>query len=238
MPALIEPILTVDIEQLRAAADKETRLQLRALTEALAETVREAEKALEDKTREVAGGRLWRAWTSGIGPAKGRIARDPAGWIRLNGRREIGGRISRTYGAIESITTTGRISAQSGGFLAVPLPAAGSRGRDRWLTPGEWERRTGLRLRYVYRPGKPALLVVDEATTNGRTGSARPITRKRTAADLKRGFVRGAQTVPIFVLLPMVPFTAKFSIDGVVAPYRAALPKLVIAKATALRGKN
>lgn len=95
-----------------------------------------------------------------------------------------------------------------------------------------------MKLRYVYRPGKPALLVVDEATTNARTGSARPITRKRTAADLRRGFVRGAQTVPIFVLLPTVPFSAKFSIDSVVAPYRAALPNLVVAKANALRGND
>ena len=238
MPSLIEPTLYIDVEQLRAASDKETRLHLRALAEALAETVRAAELALEDKTREVGGGRLARAWTSGLGPGKGRIAREPAGWIRLNGRREVGGRISRTYGAIEAMTSTGRITAHSGGFLAVPLPAAGPRGRDRWLTPGEWERRTGLRLRYVYRAGKPALLVVDEATTNARTGTARGITRRRTAADERRGFVRGSQTVPIFVLLPLVAFNERFSIEGVVAPYRAALPNLVIAKVKALRGTD
>ena len=51
---------------------------------------------------------------------------------------------------------------------------------------------------------RASLLVADEGTLNGRTGTFRPITRKRTQADARRGFTRGATTTPIFVLIPSV----------------------------------
>lgn len=226
--------LILDAPALRRNRDLLVRLHLKAVKDALVEIVREAERALEEKTREAAPGNLWRAWTSGYGPGAGRLANEPAGWIRLNSYREKAGRLSRTYGAIEALTQTGRIAARSGGWLAIPLPAAGSRGKSRWLTPGEWERQTGQRLRYVYRGNKPALLVADEGTTNARSGAFRAITRKRTAADQRRGFVRGAQTVPIFVLVPFVATKAKFSIEAVVNSYRAALPRRAIQKLSAI----
>lgn len=45
------------------------------------------------------------------------------------------------------------IRSKSGIWLAIPRPAAGKSLRDDRLTPGEWERRRGLRLRFVYRVG-------------------------------------------------------------------------------------
>ncbi len=56
------------------------------------------------------------------------------------------------------------IRSSRGVFLAIPTPAAGLRGlgRER-VTPGGWERRTGLRLRFVYRRLGPSLLVADDA---------------------------------------------------------------------------
>ena len=48
---------------------------------------------------------------------------------------------------------------ENGFWLAIPLPAAGKSLRGGRITPGEWERRRGLRLRFVYRRMGPSLLV-------------------------------------------------------------------------------
>ncbi|HEV8033526.1 DUF6441 family protein, partial [Yoonia sp.] len=44
------------------------------------------------------------------------------------------------------------IRSKNGFWLAIPTPAAGKGARGKALKPGEWERRRGLRLRFVYRP--------------------------------------------------------------------------------------
>jgi hypothetical protein len=51
------------------------------------------------------------------------------------------------------------IRSKNGFWLAIPLPAAGKSLRGGRITPGEWERRRGLRLRFVYRRRGPSLLV-------------------------------------------------------------------------------
>ena len=53
------------------------------------------------------------------------------------------------------------IRSKSGFWLAIPTPAAGKSLRGGRVTPGEWERRHGLRLRFVYRRRGPSLLVVE-----------------------------------------------------------------------------
>lgn len=62
------------------------------------------------------------------------------------------------------------------------------------LLPGEWERRrTGLRLRFVYRRRGPSLLVAEgRLNTKGRA----------VQSSAKTG--RGLTTVPIFLLVPQV----------------------------------
>ena len=53
------------------------------------------------------------------------------------------------------------IRSKSGFWLAIPTAAAGKGPRGRRITPGQWEQRRGLRLRFVYRRGGPSLLVAD-----------------------------------------------------------------------------
>lgn len=86
------------------------------------------------------------------------------------------------------------IRSAKGAWLAIPLPAAGRGAGGRRMTPGEWERRNGAKLRFIYRRGRPGLLVADTFRL-GSAGTAR-------ASRSKTG--RGAQTVPIFVLVPQV----------------------------------
>lgn len=89
------------------------------------------------------------------------------------------------------------ITAQDGFWLAVPLPAAGKSARGGRITPGEWESRTGRRLRFVYRAGRSALLVDDGTVKRG----ARVMTKAghhRAATGFRN------RTVPVFALVPQV----------------------------------
>ncbi|API58278.1 hypothetical protein BSL82_02295 [Tardibacter chloracetimidivorans] len=180
---------------------------LEAAYRAVRETTREAEKALEQVTASAGLGRLSRAWASEIYPERGR-AREPVGSIYVKGRK-------RSQGAMAAYARGARISGSYGQYLAIPLPAAGPRRRGQDLTPGEWERRTGIRLQFVYRRGKPALLVAPGAI-NMRSGRF----RKATARRIEQG--RHA-SVPIFVLLPLVDVQQRFSIKQTLAPFSGRL---------------
>lgn len=93
------------------------------------------------------------------------------------------------------------IRATSGLWLAIPLPAAGKGRGGRRITPGEWEQRSGAKLRFVYRRGRTGLLVAD-AFRVSKSGTARQ-SRAKTG--------RGAQTVPIFVLVKQVRLKKRLS---------------------------
>jgi hypothetical protein len=85
------------------------------------------------------------------------------------------------------------IRSKNGFWLAIPTPAAGKSARGGRITPGEWERRTGLRLRFIYRRRGPSLLVAEgRLNTKGRAVASRS----------KTG--RGLVTAPIFLLVPQV----------------------------------
>lgn len=202
--------LLLDRGQISRDMDRVVRGYLSAGTQAVGKTTRRVEKRLEAATASAVGGKLWRAWQSTSFPKSG-PARNPAGTIWLKGNAR-----GRTGGAVRFWTQPGEIRGKSGQYLAIPLPTAGSRGRSRDLTPGEWERINGQRLRFVYRRGRASLLVADAGTLNGRTGSFRPITRQRTAADERRGHVRHQATIPIFVLLPLVKHRNAFAIEPII----------------------
>lgn len=85
------------------------------------------------------------------------------------------------------------IRSKNGFWLAIPTPAAGKSLRGGRITPGEWERRTGLRLRFVYRRTEPSLLVA-EGRPN-KKGQA-VVSRSKTG--------RGKVIAPIFLLVPQV----------------------------------
>ncbi|OZA11892.1 MAG: hypothetical protein B7Y02_08135, partial [Rhodobacterales bacterium 17-64-5] len=58
------------------------------------------------------------------------------------------------------------IRSGSGFWLTIPLPAAGKALGGKRITPGMWEQKTGLRLRFVYRSRGPSLLVADAVRLN------------------------------------------------------------------------
>ena len=110
------------------------------------------------------------------------------------------------------------IRSKDGFWLSIPTPAAGKGTRGKALTPGEWERRRGLRLRFVYRRGGPSLLVADGRLNSRGLGVA---SRSKTG--------RGQSTVPIFLLVPQVKLAKRLSLARDAERAQAAIPGLILA---------
>jgi hypothetical protein len=155
------------------------------------------EKAVSAAMRE-AGTSLRTAWRgqitgAGLGTRLGnsiRMATYPKGSASLNAAALVWSNAPVIVGAHDAGPL---IRSKDGFWLAIPTAAAGKSTRGGRITPGEWERRTGLRLRFIYRRRGPSLLVAEgRLNTKGRAVASRS----------KTG--RGVATVPIFLLVPQV----------------------------------
>lgn len=112
------------------------------------------------------------------------------------------------------------IRSRHGFWLAIPTPAAGKTGLNptgarKRITPGGWERRTGMRLRFVYRRGQPSLLVADEARMT-----------KRGLAVKSRGKT-GRVTAVIFSLVPQVTLRKRLDVAAAASRWAARVPALI-----------
>ena len=158
---------------------------------------RAGEKAVSTAMREAGTGlkAAWRAQITGAGLGA-RLARTirseqfPKGRASLNAAALVWSKAPVIVGAHD---TGPLIRSRSGFWLTIPTPAAGISTRGGRITPLEWERRTGLRPRFVYRRRGPSLLGAEgRLNTKGRAVASRS----------KTG--RGLTTVPIFLLVPQV----------------------------------
>jgi len=111
------------------------------------------------------------------------------------------------------------IRSKAGFWLAIPTPAAGKALGGRPITPAAWERKTGLRLRFVYRRTGPSLLVADRARINSRGFAA--------ASRSKTG--RGQVTAPIFLLVPQVKLPTRLDLARDAEAAHEAVPGLIVA---------
>jgi hypothetical protein len=77
------------------------------------------------------------------------------------------------------------------------------------MTPGLWEKLRGQRLRFIYRQGKPSLLVAEnQRARKGQRGGFSAASQKAQASGL------GLVTVPMFLLVPQVTLKKKFDVDS------------------------
>ena len=182
----------------------------------MAAEIRAGEKAVTTAMRE-AGAGLKSAWRgqitgAGLGTRLGnsiRLATYPKGGESLNAAALVW---SNAPVIVVAHDTGPLITAKGGRWLAIPTPAAGKSNKGGRVTPGEWERRTGLLLRLVYRRRGPSLLVAE-----GRLNSK----GRAVASRAKTG--RGLTTMPIFLLVPQIKLRkrldlardAERAIDGV-----------------------
>lgn len=174
------------------------------------------ERDFEELTKQAVPGRAWRAWRSAVFPRSG-LAYDPSGTVYVNGGR-------RSLGMMAYWTQPGTNRAKGGTWLAIPTEAAGARGRARDLTPGEWERRTGIRLQFVYTgKGKTAFLVAKGVKANNGSGALRSATTLRKRRDAQAGRQRAEETVPIFVLIPFQRHANRVALEPAIARAQARL---------------
>ena len=182
----------------------------------MAAEIRAGEKAVTAATRE-AGTSLKTAWRTqitgaGLGQRLARTIRSeqyPKGQSSLNAAALVW---SKAPDIVSAHDTGPLIRSRNGFWLAIPTAAAGKSRRGGRTTPVEWERRTGLRLRFVYRPSSPSLLVAEGRLNKGG---------RAVASRSKTG--RGLTTVPIFLLVPQVKLRkrldlardAERAVDGV-----------------------
>lgn len=122
------------------------------------------------------------------------------------------------------------IRSSRGFYLAIPTAAAGTTGRTEGgrrqrVSPESWTRKTGIPLRFVYRPGRPSLLVADDARV-GKTGLAKSALRRSKAGD---SFVRvnGRVTVVVFILVPQVTLPRRLNIETVADRWASQVPDLI-----------
>ena len=115
------------------------------------------------------------------------------------------------------------IRSRSGLWLAIPTPAAGKSVRGGRITPRDWEARRGLKLRFVYRPNGPSLLVAEGRLNSRGLGVA---SRARSG--------RGLATVPIFLLVPQVKLAKRLDLLRDAEAAQAGIPGAIVANWTAL----
>lgn len=114
------------------------------------------------------------------------------------------------------------IKSVRGFVLAVPLPAAGRGPGGRRMTPSEFEKRTGQKLRFVPRKGASGLLVVDDARVSKKGQARRKGGRRR-----KDGILSGSQTVPVFALVPQVKLGKRTDLVRTAEAVAAHIPALM-----------
>ena len=149
------------------------------------------ERGVTTAMREAGAGlkSAWRGQITGVGLGTRlgnsiRLATYPKGGESLNAAALVWSTAPVIVGAHDSGPL---IRSKDGFWLAIPTPAAGKSTKGGRITPGEWERRTGLRLRFIYRRRGPSLLVAE-----GRLNSK----GRAVASRAKTG--RGLTTVSIF----------------------------------------
>lgn len=209
--------LRIDVPDVRGFAAE----TLRALEFGITAGVRSATEGLKQEIRQQIDGaglgtRLGNAVRSRMYPTRG-ASLGAAGIVYPSGL----GRTPRVEQILDAFNRGVTIRSSRGLFLAVPTEQAGRGRGGRRETPGEWERRNGLRLRFVYRRGGPSLLVIDNAVP-GRAGRGyRVATRRRQASGRK------PETVVIFLLLPVVRLGKRLDLESLARKWADLAPELI-----------
>jgi hypothetical protein len=188
----------------------------------MAAEIKAGERAVSNAISEAGNSvkSAWRAQITGAGLGQ-RLANTirsehfPKGKPSLNAAAVVWSKAPVIVGAHD---TGPLIRSKDGFWLAIPTAAAGKSARGGRITPGEWERRSGLRLRFVYRRTGPSLLVAEgRLNTRGRAVASRS----------KTG--RGVTTVPIFLLVPQVKLRKRLDLARDAATVQAQIPGAIVA---------
>jgi hypothetical protein len=202
----------------------------KGLTEAEGDAARSVTSAMREVTESLKGDLRADVVDAGLGHRLANTWRGktyPEGGISLEAASFVWSKAPNLVDAFDRGVT---IKSSRGFWLAIPTPAAGVKGLSatggmKRITPGGWERRTGMRLRFVYRRGRPSLLVADNARLS-KKGLARPnIGRTRAGAQFTR--LKGRSTVVVFILVPQVTLQKRLDIPSAAQRWADRVPGLL-----------
>lgn len=194
---------------LRAFMEDELDLAERAVTAGMRATGNRLKTALrQDVVSGGLGRRLSRNWRQKDYPEHG-ASLSAASLVSANAPE-----LMRAFD--EGVTAR----AANSRFLAIPTDAAPKLGSDRKrLTPNNFPEHRYGPLRFVYRPGRASLLVVD--SQRERKGKRGGYTRSRSKRALKSG--HGLVTVAMFLLVPQVRLRRRLKVKAVTDAVSAGL---------------
>lgn len=216
--------VSIDVSGLAEQLAKETAAKVTA-------GVREATAATRDDVREETfhafgwSNRLPKAWRMRVFP-EGGDSLDAAGWVAVK---------NTAADIIASAMNAMVIRARNGPWLAVPLLKesgrfglkAGatnfrSRGARERVTPAGWERRTGMKLRFVPDGPSRAFLVADAAQRT--RGLVAPYRGKGRGSKL---YGPGGRTFVVFLLVRQVRTKKRLDLDAVTRRAAQRAPQLI-----------
>ena len=193
------------------------RAEMRTIDRAVTAGIKEAGRGLKaDLRKQVVsaglGARLSRTWRDRMYPNKGHDAATLV-W-------------SKAPQIIHTFDEGAVIKSKSGVWLAIPTPAAPKRGvGGKRINPSNFPEHRFGPLRFVYRRGRPSLLVVDGVRINksGRTGR-----RAKGGAFTKTGRMKqGMSTVVMFIMVPQVRLKKRLDVRREVKRWEKRLPGLI-----------
>lgn len=118
------------------------------------------------------------------------------------------------------------IRSKDGWWLAIPTPHAPKRGLGgKRISPSSFPEARYGKLRFVYRAGKPSLLVVDNLQASYHRKTVRGF-RKASQRNLKTG--QKLATVVMFWLVPQVKMPRLIDFDKKVRRWRDKVPGLIL----------
>jgi len=172
---------------------------------AVSEAMNEVQAGLKDELRSQVvsagmGQRLAKTW---------RGKRFPEGGASINSVAYVW---SRAPDIVDAFERGVPIVARNRRFLAVPTRDAGvihTTVKNKRLTPAIWENETGVKLRFVPRPGH-ALLVTDASYVRQPARWR----RRKKFAPMRTPLSGGRKFLVIFVLVPLVRLGKRLDIDG------------------------
>lgn len=209
--------VSIEAEGLAAEIEKELARDVTASVREGTETLKGLLRGATEQAFK--GNRLPKAWRGKVYP-QGQNSVDAAGVVSVRGK---------AADIIETALKATVIRARGGRWLAIPTEAAGKfglkrgangmgatvnkRGARERITPGGFERRTGMKLRFVYEGGKKggprAFLIADQAMLGpGRV--ARPY---RTKGRGSRLYGPAGQSFVVFVLVPQITTQKRMDLD-------------------------
>ena len=178
---------------------------------AVTRTMRDVSRDLKTKWRGHIAARLGHRMGNTV-----KSAAWPKATESMNAAAMVWTRAPQIVAAHEQGTT---IRSGDGFFLAIPTPEAGRGLKGRRITPGEWERRTGIRLRFIYRRRAASLLVAGGVRINRRGRAV--ISRSKTG--------RNQVTAPIFILVPQVRLRKRLSLVRLAEDVAGTVPARIVA---------